>query len=185
MNYKLRGVEYAIANSSDPLLNKVATSLRNQMVDPEDDARVAYAISKACPTIPAEVASYETANKFNLSLDFVEITIFMISLNIILLEKAKAKAATPSDKQVIKSKIAEMNQALLKLGKGLTTEDVNLIVGQIKITDPEIAGNAEEPINVNSVEVDDDEPLTEEQEAIARKYLKQQAESNKQVRSNE
>ena len=180
MNFKLRGVEYAITNTSDTILTKVSASVQNGMSTVEDDARVCYAICTACPNIPADIVSYESASKFKLTLDFMEIGVFMVSLNIALLQKSKVQSQ--KDKLAVKSKIKELNLALQNIDKGLNSEQVKLILGQVKVTDT---------INVDSTEVDDDDleiedeledddlevddeiPLTPEQEAIALRYLKQ------------
>ncbi|MBN3946440.1 MAG: hypothetical protein HWQ38_08080 [Nostoc sp. NMS7] len=167
MNYKLRGVEYAIANSSDTILTKIAVSMKNGMADWEDDARVAYAVSVACPSIPSDIASYKPPNEFTMSLDSMEIAVFMLSLNIAILQKSKVQS--DADKAAVRKKIQELNKSLLSIDKGLTSEQVKLLVGQVTVTEQNTDA---ESILVESQVVD--EPLSDEEEAIARRYLKQQ-----------
>lgn len=177
MEYKLRGISYTIANSSDTILTKVAVSMQHGMADWEDDARVAYAVSTACPSIPPEIASYEPPNKFTMSLDSMEIAVFMLSLNIAILQKSKVQ--TDIDKAAVRKKIQELNKNLASIDKGLTSEQVKLILGQITVTEQN--ADKDESILVESEGIEDVEPLSAEQEAIARKYLRQQAESSRLI----
>lgn len=129
MDFKLKGSIYPISNSSDTLLSKIATSMQNGMSDEEDDRRVAYAISKACPDIPATLVSYENKDSFFLGLDAMEIGSFMISLNIAILERTKTQSE--KDKKSIKLKIKEMRQTLKKIESGLDSEQVKVILGAV------------------------------------------------------
>lgn len=168
MDFKLRSQTYPIANSSDTILTKVARSMQNGMGDPEDDARVAYAVATACPSIPADIISYESPNKFIMSLDSMEIAVFMLSLNIAILQKSKVQ--TQGDKLAIQKKVKELFENLAKIDRGLTSEQVKLILGQITITETNEV--EDESILVESLEVvGDDEPLTIEQEAIAKQLF--------------
>ncbi|MCC5616538.1 hypothetical protein LC605_15950 [Nostoc sp. CHAB 5836] len=191
MKFKLRGVEYAIENSSDTILSKIAASMKNGMTQPEDDARVAYAVCTACPSLPSGIVSYKSPNEFVLSLDTLEISVFMIALNIAILEKTKNQSKSQSDKLAIDKKIKELKLMLRKLDDGFTSEQVSLILGQITVSDISTTNvDAYESISVDAVEIQDDleldldleedqQPLTPEEEAIARKLLKQQVASNR------
>lgn len=185
MEYRLRGKSYPFVNSSDTLLSKVAIAMQHGMADWEDDARVAYAVSSACPDVPLDIVSYQPPNNFKMTLDTLEIAAFMISLNIVTLERTKIQSE--GDRVALGRKIKELKKTLSDFEKGLNSEQVKLIIGQIEITKTEtgeeVELNAPLDPDLKSAEVDDDafddKPLTLEQEAIARRYLKQQAESSK------
>lgn len=165
------------------MLSKVAIAMQHGMADWEDDSRVAYAVSSACPDVPPEIVSYQPPNNFRMTLDSLEIAVFMISLHIVILERTKVQSG--GDKIAIDQKIKELKKTLSEFHKGLTSEQVKLVLGQVEITKTEtgeeVELNAPLDPDLKSAEVEDfdNEQLTPEQEAIARRYLKQQAESNK------
>ena len=171
MEYRLRGKSYAIANSSDTLLSKIAISMQRGMADPEDDARVAYAIATACPSIPPDVASY-SKDGFKLTLDSLEIAAFMLTLNILILERSKVQSS--GDKAAIARKIKELKKGLTDLDKGLSPEQVKLILKQISVEqvgDEEATTATAELVEEDEAWEAPDTPLTPEQEMKARKLL--------------
>ncbi len=153
------------------------------MVNPEDDARIAYALVTACPTITPDIASYQSASNFKMTLDSLEISRFMIALNIAILERSKVRSK--EDRLSVSDKIAELKRALVDLDKGLTPEQVKLIVGQIQVNqiDAEVVSAGEELKSAATIDADDyeddyqEEPLTPQQEALARRLLRQHSES--------
>lgn len=179
MNYKLRGQSYAIANSSDTLLSKVGISMQNGMANPEDDGRVAYAVATACPSIPPDIVSYQSSTNFKMTLDSMEIAAFMLSMNIIILQRSKAQSE--ADKLSIQRKTQELTKALADIDKGLTADQVKLILGQITVTETgEQVVNEGLPLNdeLKSAEVlhqENSQVLTPEQIALAKKYILQES----------
>jgi hypothetical protein len=174
MEFKIRGKVFAIANSSDTLLSKVAASLQNGMVNPEDDARVAYALVTACPTITPDIASYQSASNFKMTLDSLEISRFMIALNVTILERSKVQ--NDADKTPLKYKIIELKRALVDLEKGLTPEQVKIVMNQVQVnqTDTESDGELK---SANPPDEYEEAPLTPEQQSLARMLLKQYSET--------
>jgi hypothetical protein len=178
MEYRLRGKSYPFVNSSDTLLSKVAIAMQHGMADWEDDARVAYAVSSACPDVPTDIVSYQPPNNFKMTLDTLEIAAFMISLNIVTLERTKIQS--DGDKIALERKIKELKKTLFDFEKGLTSDQVKLILGQIEITKTEtgeeVELNAPLDPDLKSAEVDDEdfdnEPLTHKQQIEARRLLR-------------
>jgi hypothetical protein len=133
--FKLRGQSYPITNVGT-LGNKIQACAKNAFASPADDAIAAYCVSRACPSIPPEIASWNSQSDFVFTLDEYEFAIFTGVFSLASLEKQLENTNDSTQRGIINQSIkslkdklgnveSEMNQAIAnELSKSLTVVDV-------------------------------------------------------------
>ena len=120
--FKLRGQSYPIANVGT-LGNKIQACAKNAFASPADDAIAAYCVSRACPSIPPEIASWNSQSDFVFTLDEYEFAIFTGVFSLAALEKQLENTNDSTQRGIINQSIkslkdklgnveTEMNQAI-------------------------------------------------------------------------
>lgn len=120
--FKLRGQSYPITNVGT-LGNKIQTCAKNAFASPADDAIAAYCVSRACPSIPPEIASWNSQSDFVFTLDEYEFAIFTGVFSLAALEKQLENTNDSTQRGIINQSIkslkdklgnveTEMNQAI-------------------------------------------------------------------------
>lgn len=120
--FKLRGQSYPIANVGT-LGNKIQACAKNAFASPADDAIAAYCVSRACPSVPPEIASWNSQSDFVFSMDEYEFAIFTGVFSLAALEKQLENTNDSTQRGIINQSIkslkdklgnveAEMNQAI-------------------------------------------------------------------------
>lgn len=120
--FKLRGQSYPITNIGT-LGNKIQTCTKNQFASPADDAIAAYCVSRACPSIPPEIASWNSQSDFVFTLDEYEFAVFTGAFSLASLEKRLETTTDSTQRAIISQSIksikgkidnveSEMNQAI-------------------------------------------------------------------------
>lgn len=109
--FKLRGQSYQIANIGT-LGNKIQTCTKNAFASPADDAIAAYCVSRACPSIPPEIASWNSQSDFIFTLDEYEFAIFTGAFSLAALEKRLEETKDSSQRAVITQSINSLKQKL-------------------------------------------------------------------------
>lgn len=120
--FKLRGQSYPITNVGT-LGNKIQTCAKNAFASPADDAIAAYCVSRACPSIPSEIASWNSQSDFVFSMDEYEFAIFTGVFSLAALEKQLENTNDSTQRGIINQSIkslkdklgnveTEMNQAI-------------------------------------------------------------------------
>jgi hypothetical protein len=109
--FKLRGQSYPIANIGT-LGNKIQTCTKNAFASPADDAIAAYCVSRACPSIPPEIASWNSQSDFIFTLDEYEFAIFTGVFSLAALEKRLEETKDSSQRAIINQSINSLKQKL-------------------------------------------------------------------------
>ena len=109
--FKLRGQSYPITNIGT-LGNKIQTCTKNAFASPADDAIAAYCVSRACPSIPPEIASWNSQSDFIFTLDEYEFAIFTGAFSLAALEKRLEETKDSSQRAVITQSINSLKQKL-------------------------------------------------------------------------
>lgn len=160
--FKLRGQSYPITNIGT-LGNKIQTCTKNQFASPADDAIAAYCVSRACPSIPLEIASWNSQSDFVFTLDEYEFAIFTGAFSLASLEKRLETTTDSTQRAIISQSIksikgkidnveSEMNQAiadeLLKEFQKNNIEDKRQVQALVVIPEkePELRLMSEEEI---------------------------------------
>jgi hypothetical protein len=130
MDFNLKGKKYPITSPTDIFLIKIEKVLQNRFMSVEDDKMTAYVISKCCPSIPADLVSYQSSNEFTLNISSGEVLSFSFALTIGVLEKTEASNA--EDKQIINTKIEQLKTLLKKTSNVIKADQLKVLSESIQ-----------------------------------------------------